>query len=935
MKKFYTALSLFLMAISSTYSQTELKPDPALSIEKLPNGVTIAVYRNLEPPKRVSMRLLVRRGSATETEEERGLAHFIEHMAFNGTKNFPAGDMVEYFQRLGMAFGADTNAHTSFNETVYKLDMPDVSQSLIEDGLKLLRDYADGILFEKDAIEKERGVIIAEKKSRESQSYKRAVKEIGHLFKGSIYPDRMPIGIESVIKNADREKFLNYYHENYRPENMVVVIVGDIDVEKILKDAKKYFSDMKAVGEKQRIVDLGKLESSNKKFSFSDESIDADALYVPMKNIPSASVSVSVSKQKSKEDSIEKRYNNARLLLLSNAITARYARISSTPQSQISDGSGGFFCFDNFADTFTFSAQAPVGKSKEALEENFRQLLSLDSLSDEEIENAKKKLFADLQNQIDGKSTRKNPKLANEIVNSFSDNEVFTSPEFDMFLAKESLKDFNAKDAKKLLTSIFDNAKLKVFISDTSQAPEKNTLDKIVRESYTKALNSKYNAETFAINPLIFSQFKNQNANIKKSNFDKELQIEQLEFENGVKVNLKTTDFSKDEILMKISFGNGILDLPKNKPEYYASLYALICGGTKFQSFSEINSAQAYMKFSLGVEIDGNSFSISGRSTRKDFSNMINLSATMIADAGFRDDGIQALEKNAEAFYRGYQTNPIAKIRYASMRLSESNFKNVPGNFEDFKKIKMQDIKEWLTPILKNSQLEISIVGDFKIEEVKKLISETFAKLPKRDSKQWVPFVPIKFIPTGSTLDLTYKTEDEPRSIASKFWLSSGRENMEVMRTENLLGVILDDRLRKEIREKEGKVYSPFAYNNSSQWIKDTGFMVAMTFVVPESNKQLAQLLEKCGKELLNDISKDEFERAKIPLVKSVEANLRKNEYWLAVLDRSQSNPELFKMAKTIRSGYENIELEHVKEAAKKVFSKPPYSISVMPDKKD
>jgi len=157
MMKKLTFLIMALVA-NTLIGAPMLAPDPNLLVEKLDNGLTIAVYRNAEPPKRVSMRLLVTRGSAFETERERGIAHFIEHMAFNGTKHFPAGEMVEYFQRLGMAFGADTNAHTGFRETVYKLDMPEVSQKLVDDGLMLLRDYADSILFEQSAIDRERGL---------------------------------------------------------------------------------------------------------------------------------------------------------------------------------------------------------------------------------------------------------------------------------------------------------------------------------------------------------------------------------------------------------------------------------------------------------------------------------------------------------------------------------------------------------------------------------------------------------------------------------------------------------------------------------------------------------------------------------------------------------------------------------------------------------
>lgn len=223
-----------------------LERDKNLEVETLPNGMTVAVFKNAEPPNRVSMRLLVKRGSAYETEGERGIAHFVEHMAFNGTKHFPSGDMVEYFQRLGMAFGADTNAHTGFSETVYKIDMPEVSKKLVDDGLTLLRDYCDSVMFEPKSIESERGVIIAEKDSRDTQDYRKAVKEIAHTFKGSIFAERMPIGIEGVINSVKQPDFKKFYAANYRPENTVLVVVGDIDPREIFAAAKRIFADFKA-----------------------------------------------------------------------------------------------------------------------------------------------------------------------------------------------------------------------------------------------------------------------------------------------------------------------------------------------------------------------------------------------------------------------------------------------------------------------------------------------------------------------------------------------------------------------------------------------------------------------------------------------------------------------------------------------------------------
>ena len=372
-------LGILIMALLSANicGAPQFRADPSLKVKKLPNMMTVAVMKNSEPPNRVSMRLLVRRGSAHETEAERGLAHFIEHMAFNGTTHFPAGSMVEYFQRLGMAFGADTNAHTSFTETVYKLDMPEVSDKLLDDGMLLLRDYCDGMLLEPSAINKERGVIIAEMKSRDTNEYRKAVKEISHYFKGSIFGDRMPIGLEKVVNSAQKSDFENFYRANYKPENTVLVVVGDVDCDKIFALAEKTFSSF--AGDKNfagRQDNFGSLEISNEvKSIIEGADLDADSIYDPIENSPKSYASVAVSKQNTEEDSLKRRIEDVRLQTALFAVNARYLKVADTPGSAITNGSAGMFDFSRFCRTLIFNAESPVTKGSEALAENFRQIL--------------------------------------------------------------------------------------------------------------------------------------------------------------------------------------------------------------------------------------------------------------------------------------------------------------------------------------------------------------------------------------------------------------------------------------------------------------------------------------------------------------------------------------------------------------------------------
>lgn len=936
MKNTYLLRKIFILAMTlATHfagAKTDLSADSNLNSEVLKNGFKIAVYPNKEPPNRVSMRLLVRRGSACEKYWEKGIAHFTEHMAFNGTKNYPAGQMVEYFQRLGMAFGADTNAHTSFTETVYKLDMPEISDKLIDDGLLLLRDYADGILFEQKAIDNERSVIIAEKNSRDNQDYRKSVAEIEHYYDGSNIADRMPIGDMEVVSKINRDVFLKFYKETYRPENMVLVIVGDVDAKKISARAAKYFENMKPDANfANRLVEFGELEKTKKNFSFTDTNIDYDIVSFPISNASSSYAAIAVSKELGgAEDSYARRVRDIRLRVLSNAITARYLRIADSPKSKITSGNGGNFNFDTYAETMIMSAESPVGKHLDALEENFKQLFSLSNLTDAEIERAKQKVMTIIDGEIKAKTSRQSRSIANEIVSAYSDGEVYTSPEFDMVVAKDAFKDFNAAEAKALFKSMFDGAKMKIFVSDV-KCESGDKLKNEARKILEKASFSKYTEANFAVENLIFSDFKG--GEIAEKRVVKDLEITALKFENNVRANIKKTDFAKDQVLLKISFGNGLLSLPKGKPEYYMATNGLFAGGTKFQNASEIAAAQYALKMNLSISIEGNSFVLGGSSGVKDFPSMLKLAATLVADAGFREDGMDVLLKGAEASYRSYETDARAQMGFVPVRLLDASFNSIPGTFDNFKKIKMSDIKAWLEPVLKNSYMEISVVGAIDEVETEKLLAQTFGSLPQRDeTKPDGAFASVALKPVGTEVKSTYLSDNEPVSIVGKMWLSCGRNDIVKMRTANVLGAILDDVLRKDIREKQGKVYSPYAYNNSSMWIKNVGFICALTAVVPEYNSELAQLLQKAGEKLIKGVSKDEFERAKIPLIKSVEANLRRNSYWIeAVLNLSQLNPQNLEMARSIKDGYANISLEAVVAMAKEVFAKKPYGFSIMP----
>ena len=247
----FALLGLWLSPVSGAVNGwpqegCDVAPDPAAVYGRLENGLRYVLLPNAEPPKRVSVRLYVDAGSLMEEDSQQGLAHFLEHMAFNGTKNYKADEMKAFFQRLGMSFGGDTNAHTSFKETVYDAELPDGTEALVDEALKLLHDYAGGMLLGADEIEKERGVILSEKLARDTVDFRTMLRGFEFSLPESLIPRRLPIGLEDVIKSAPRERFSAFYKKWYVPARMTVILVGNITPEALEPKIKTVFGALPA-----------------------------------------------------------------------------------------------------------------------------------------------------------------------------------------------------------------------------------------------------------------------------------------------------------------------------------------------------------------------------------------------------------------------------------------------------------------------------------------------------------------------------------------------------------------------------------------------------------------------------------------------------------------------------------------------------------------
>ncbi|HEX3730267.1 MAG TPA: pitrilysin family protein, partial [Opitutaceae bacterium] len=408
-------------------ANSNLAPDPQARFGVLPNGLRYVVLPNREPRNRASLRLLVLSGSLEEAENQRGLAHFLEHMAFNGSTHYPPGTLVEYFQRLGMSFGGDTNAYTSFDHTAYQIELPDTKAATVAEGLRVFGDFAGGLLLRPDMIEKERPIILAEKRTRDSVEYRQWVASFHFLLPDSLLSERLPIGLAPVIEQARRDRFAALYNDWYRPERMAVIVVGDVDPDAVAAQVAAAFTPVA-----DRAPAL-----PNPSYGHVAAALGLRTAYHSEPEAPSTDVTIDVVAPYSYQpDTAELRRRhlardlaaamlNRRLEILSKKEGAAFIRGNVTIEED----------FNFYRDAGVDITCAP-DQWKAALgvgEQELRKALQF-GFTPAELREAAANFRKELQQAAKSAATRRSPQVANDIISTLVERRVFTSPGQDLGL---------------------------------------------------------------------------------------------------------------------------------------------------------------------------------------------------------------------------------------------------------------------------------------------------------------------------------------------------------------------------------------------------------------------------------------------------------------------------------------------------------------------
>jgi zinc protease len=888
--------------------------DPALVSGRLDNGFQYFIMENTTPKDRVSVHLKVFAGSVHEKDEEQGVAHFLEHMVFNGSENFKPGELIRYFQSIGMDFGADANARTGFFSTIYDLDLPKGDRKHLTDAFVVLKDYAGGALLPESEVDRERGVILAEKRERDSVSFRTFKKELAFELPGSILANRLPIGTEPVIKATDRDLLKGFYDRWYRPDNLALVIVGDVDADMAESLVKERFATL---------TNRSDLPLNIPDISWSPQS-GLRVFYHHEPEAGSTDITIERVVYKSFETETLNTIRDSVILTVGNMIfqnrLSRMIREQTAFFTSASVYSGTYLKHMNMTALQASCDPDQWAPALSQMDTVLRQALDFGFLP-RELERVKADAIAALESDVAGASTRKSQDIAGDLLHAMNRGELFLSPSQlrDLLvphirtLSLDTVNGFFkaswAKDQRMVLVS--GNAEIGTHSDGIGAAgnSSEGTITRVYTDSNALEVLPYQLAEQ---KKFPYLKLPETRAKITAIRDDVNgLGIRQVDFDNQVRLNLKPTDFKKGEISFRAVFGGGKGALPET---LYGMSHlvesAVDQSGFGAMDTDQLDAALAGKEVGIGFSISDTCFVIRGTASPKEAELVFQLLYTYFNDPGFRESGL-ALSKTR---YR-QQYEELIRTPEGIMAAEGSRF--LAGGDPRFglaapvqiKNVTMGEVEKWLRPVFAGAPLEVSIVGDLDAEQMTALAKTYLGALGKRATPEKVyPIAEGPLFPAGQKRVFNLDTRLD-KAVVRISYPTDDAWNVIKTRQMSMLSQVLSERLRLRVREKLGASYSPYMYNSASRIYEGYGVMTAVVNLAPDAADTIAEEVKTLIDELLRDgVTDEELALVKKPLLNHLSVMRRNNNYWLvSVMGDSFRHPERLNWATHIVAGYENV----------------------------
>lgn len=890
-KQFFLCLGcLLLIFLSAGFLQAqEMQPlpiDPKVRYGKLDNGLTYYIRHNELPENRADFYIAQNVGSVLEEDNQAGLAHFLEHMAFNGTKNFPENGIDKYLQSVGMRMGENLNAYTSFDETVYTIiNAPVDKPNVVDSCLLILHDWSNSLALTDSMIEKERGIIREEWRTRRDASQRLLEKQLQQMFPGNKYANRIPIGSIDVINNFKPEELRAYYKKWYRPDLQAIIVVGDVDVDTVEKTIKTMFSDIPAP------VNPAKRE------------------YVSVADNDEPIVSIATDKEASstiiyiyhKYDPMPAQLRSTAAGLITDYISAVCSQIlnerleallhQANPPFVYAEAYDGDFMVARMKDAFTIAAIAKEGEIDSTMTALVREMERARQFgfTVSEYERAKINILKQYESAFNERDKQKNSSYTKEYVNHFTEGGYIPGIETEYTLINQIAPNITVEQVNQYLSQVIGEKNIVLALSGPEKEGVVYPTESELLEMFNKARSQKVEPYKEEVNndPLIPEL--PAPGKIVKEEHDGLFDATVLTLSNGVRVVLKPTEYKKDEIQMTAtspggSFMVGIDDAKNMK--VFNSVIGL--GGLGNFSAIDLSKKLAGKKVSCSASLGVDNESLNGYASPDDVKTLFELIYLAMTSPRTDNDAYASFENRMKAQLENAKLDPSTALNDTISKVVYNNHpRAVSLEAEDFDKISYQRILDIYKERYGDaSDFTFTFVGNLNVDSIRPYIEQYLATLPANGRVDKPSPDALPKIMNGKLENHFSREMQTPKSSVFQLYSGKSEYNLKNLLTASLLSQILDLVYTETIREAEGGSYGVYAGVSLSDFPKGQTTLQVFFDTDPQKWENMVRIVDEEIQRIATEGPKSEhLTKSRDNMLKRHNERLQENSYWLNVID--------------------------------------------------
>ncbi len=870
-----------IIAATTTFGQTPLPNDPAVRVGKLDNGMTYYIRHNDQPAQRAEFYLATDVGAFQETDDQDGLAHFLEHMCFNGTKNFPGKTLLNWLQSIGAEFGRNINASTGFEQTQYMLNnIPIVRESIIDSCLLIMHDYSHFVTCNPEEIDAERGVILEERRTRRDAGWRMFEKSLPYYYGDTPYARRTLIGGEEQLKTFAYESLTNFYHTWYRPDMQALIVVGDVDVDQIESKIKSIFSDIPAPEVPTQKV-LHKIADNVEPVIgiITDPEAQTSSIEVVWKSEPMPKELMNTDLAYITE--LMKGY-------IGTIMRERFNDITAQPDAPFLSGS-------LYIGNLCYSCDATFGtvrfKDGEAINAFTAFMTEIEKMkrygfTEGEVQRAKENIISAYEKAAEAAATRKNAELVRPLINNFYKNEPFLDPQMELSLVQQICNQvISAPVLNQVAAQVITDENMIVLFN----GPEKEGLANPTKEELASVLTAVRNAEIEAkaeetVNePLISGDLKGSKVKKEKKTI---YGATEWTLKNGVKVVVLPTEHKKDQVLFTLSLDGGkSLIATEDMPSFEQNIWSVYLSNSGVSRFSgtQLPKMLAGKNVSVMPYITEDRHGLQGQCTPKDIETALQLAYLMFTDPRFDEDEYQAGIQQLKAIIPNITSNPDYLFQIELRKtLYDNDPRAVQLSEEILSKANLATIEKVYRELFKDaSGALVRIVGNVDLETLKPMVEKYFGSLPKGKVADEVNKDNLLSFAKGEinkTIEIPMQT---PKSTVFQLYSAYMPVDTKTEVALEVANYILDMIYTKTIREEEGGTYGVGTAMVADKSPVERAIIQIAFDTNPEQAEKLTELAVKGLEELAkNGPEEDKFNMAIENLKKNIPESRISNSYW-------------------------------------------------------